>query len=106
MRDRIADLIDSYFGVDSAYYDVDKYELADHLIENGATVSPCKLGDTVWVMFYRWGKYEIESRKILSVQFYHSGAIQYHCKDGCFYQSEIGKTVFLTREDAERAGGV
>ena len=74
--------------------------------ENGVTAPLCKLGDTIWVMFYRWGKYEIESRKILSVQFYHSGAIQYHCKDGCFYESEIGKTVFLTREEAERKGGV
>jgi hypothetical protein len=43
MRDRIADLIDSYFGVDSAYYDVDKYELAYHLIENGVVpVVRCK----------------------------------------------------------------
>lgn len=38
MRDKFADMIDDFFGVDSAYFGVDKYELADRLIANGVTV--------------------------------------------------------------------
>ena len=39
-RERLAELIDDYFGMDSAYYDVDKYELADHLFAKGVIVPP------------------------------------------------------------------
>lgn len=64
-----------------------------------------KVGDTVWVIFqpYKSTKPIIESRKVLSVQFYYGGATQYHYKDGCFYQDHIGKTVFLTKEEATQA---
>ena len=33
-RERIAEIINMYFGVDAAYFDVDPFQLADHLIEN------------------------------------------------------------------------
>ena len=78
---------------------------ADHLLANGVIVPPCKVGQVVWVISH-WYKYmepEIESRKILSVQIYKNGNIQYHYKDGCFWKDHIGKTVFLSKEEAEQA---
>ena len=80
-------------------------KFADHLIDNGVIVPPCKVGATVWVILqcYKFTKPEIESRKILSVQIYKNRNIQYHYKDGCFYKNDIGKTVFLTRKEAEKA---
>ncbi len=41
MRDKVANIIDDFFGVDSAYFGVDKYEFADHLLANGVIVPPC-----------------------------------------------------------------
>lgn len=38
MREKLAEVIDDYFGVDSAYFGVDKYQLADHIIANGVTI--------------------------------------------------------------------
>ena len=31
-------------------------KIADHLIANGVTVLPCKIGDTVWAVRYYYGK--------------------------------------------------
>ena len=39
-RDRFADIIDGFFGVDSAYFGVDKYELADYLLSNNVIALP------------------------------------------------------------------
>ena len=83
------------------------YLIADHLLENGVIVPPCKVGDTVWFELYG----QIES------------AVIYHCtyelsRKGClltgayakdtrgielgFDENLIGKTVFLTCEEAEQ----
>ena len=45
MRDRLADMIDGFFGCDSAYFDIDKYELADYLLANGVIVPPMPMAD-------------------------------------------------------------
>ena len=82
--------------------------LADYLLEHGVIVLPCKVGDRV---------YEITGRKTVSV--YKVRAIrvelfglfiEWDIVEGLVWQSlsginadEIGKTVFLTREEAERA---
>lgn len=85
-------------------------ELADYLLKNGVIVPLCKAGQTVWVIdnFRTFTKPILESRTVLSVQYYKSGAIQYHYKDGSFYKEHIGRTVFLSKEEAEQAlkGGV
>lgn len=79
--------------------------VADELLANGVIVPPCKVGQTVWVIdnFRTFTKPILESRTVLSVQYYKSGAIQYHYKDGSFYKEHIGRTVFSTKEEAEQA---
>lgn len=83
-------------------------EEARYLLKYGAILPPCKVGDTVWFELYG----QIES------------AVIYHCtcelsRKGCFLsgayakdtrglelsfnENSIGKTVFLTREEAEQA---
>ena len=81
---------------------------ADYLLSNGVIVPPVKAGDTI---------YEIHERrkgnkwvKIISERFVHGVEI---CMGGCMIircvstisvsLSDIGKTVFLTREEAEKA---
>ena len=94
---------------DTCKYTINNYlcnhteRMVDYLLANGVIVPPCKVGQVVWVksQWYKYTKPEIESRKVLSVQIYKNGDIQYHYKDGCFWQGHIGKTVFLTKEEAE-----
>ena len=81
---------------------------ADLLLEHGVVLMPCKVGDRL---------YEVTGRKTVSV--YKVKAIrvelfslfiEWDIVEGFVWQSlsginanDIGKTVFLTREEAERA---
>lgn len=81
---------------------------ADLLLEHGVIVLPCKVGDRL---------YEVTGRKTVSVYKVRtirvelfSLFIEWDIVEGFAWQSlsdinagEIGKTVFLTREEVERA---
>ena len=117
MRDRLAEIIDGFFGVDSAYFGVDKYELADHLLANGVIVPPCKVGDYVYHIFDD----NIQAMKMSGGVLCNGGVLMdadcldEHdmCECSCelegktcglrFRYTDIGKTVFLTKEEAEQA---
>lgn len=85
-------------------------EMADHLLHNGVIVPPCKVGDKV---------YKISQNKVKKCDVVFVGIsadekcsyfnfVEYYA-DGTFYKlysvvfGAIGKTVFLTREEAEKA---
>ena len=83
--------------------------LADHLLDNGVIVPPCKVGDTVWFPMETNGECEeyVDVGKVFAIGIderhtmwisarYESGLKYYHTSD------DVGKTVFLTREEAER----
>ena len=65
--------------------------LADYLLEHGVIVPPCKVGDTV---------YQIDAERVFESKV---KAIVYDTNNIAFDERSIGKTVFLTREEAERA---
>ena len=68
-------------------------ELAQADKEGRCAVLPCKVGDTVWRIQYvqnKKGNYVVGIAEI---------------KFGLLWASEFGKTVFLTREEAEKALG-
>lgn len=88
--------------------------LADHLLENGVIVPPCKVGDTVWylnryhsISMCKDAVYEAkvvrvyvekENTLCLSIQIKNEwGTTEFP------HITEIGKTVFLTKEEAEGA---
>ena len=109
-RERLIDLIrEAKKHTKNANSDLERNMIfADYLLEHGVTVLPCKVGDRV---------YEITGRKTVSV--YKVRAIrvelfglfiEWDIVEGFVWQSlsginadEIGKTVFLTREEAEQA---
>lgn len=71
---------------------------------------PCKVGDTVWILCNVFGGNEqkrvIESRTITEIKhnkFNKNTMISKEPFELHFFPSEIGKTVFLTREAAEAA---
>jgi hypothetical protein len=90
------------------------FDVADYLLEHGVIVPPCKVGDMVYVIY----KGYITSSKVLAFYYDRSGGMfdmQIKTKvetatgfekviDKDNYQfSDFGKTVFLTREEAEKA---
>ena len=92
-------------------------DIADHLIANGVVVLPCKIGDKVYVNYiYGRNKIITDSQMVCSIeqtvgvndesywkvcvkQVIEKGYIVYHE----YTEDDFGKTVFLTREEAEKA---
>lgn len=65
---------------------------------------PCKVGDTVYLI----KNHNIYERKVTRIIFDPRTIIQlmakdYVCYASCIGRNDFGKTVFLTREEAERA---
>lgn len=97
-RERLVELL-----IDSNYYTYE--DQADYLLANGVIVPPCKVGDTVYRIFPRisdaippWvgdtpetvGCIGIATKNLLG-------------NWNVYPIEEIGKTLFLTREEAEAA---
>lgn len=95
-RERLIELIDGCGRLE---------RLADYLLANGVIVPPCKVGDTVYILAGHNGhKYE----KDICEGFYigNDGVVQVRVRNmkgnhGTY--GVIGKTVFLTRKEAEKA---
>ena len=95
--------------------------VADYLIDNGVIVPPCKVGDTVYVLWREIGR----QKKIRPVKVYAlrwdekkhkfrvcvEGSLEVTAYGGkytdyyraTFNWDKFGKTVFLTKEEAEAA---
>ena len=80
-------------------------KIADHLLASGVIVPPVKVGQTVYHLGY---SFKVEEIEILQDNIFYrcgnTGTDDYMA----FCESDIGKTVFLTKEEAEKAlkGGV
>lgn len=90
---------------------VDYQKFADYLLANGVAVLPCNYGDTVWFIK---SAFSIMAKPIEAVVtsirgISRDGTVRYMSKtlynniERGFTSENIGKTVFLTREEAERA---
>ena len=78
-RERLIDLIIEAKRTDPETGSFTEY-LADYLISNGVVVLPCNVGDTIYHLYPMIAD-----------------------RNGMFRADEINKTVFLTREEAEKA---
>ena len=108
MRDRLVDLVESarYWGANTSE------EIANYLLENGVVAPPVKVGQTIYVL---WSG----GRKGIGVAEFKVISINLDCPDDmeivyrskklnatmCRYAnaSDIGNTLFLSREEAEQA---
>ena len=105
MRDRLKELITK------SQLCVNSRKLADHLIANGVIVLPCKAGDIVYSNDLD-PRFDVEIERIVIeenvitfewVQ-YEKGYEVTECWDeGEFSLDDFSKTVFLTKEEAEKA---
>lgn len=104
MRERLIELLKRWFTSKA-----DCAEIADYLLENGVVLLPCKVGDKI----YRLNSICSSVDEVTVKAIYFSEDKKYYPKSHLIIQydfirnrirvnfSEIGKTVFLTREEAE-----
>lgn len=95
-RDRLIELLNQTRGTYFFAGDDNLNLLADHLLSNGVIVPPCKVGDTVW---HKEEGYLLDSYKIKFI--YNDMTASNISRDLLFSVKDIGKTVFLTKEEAE-----
>lgn len=82
-----------------------KYFLADYLLANGVIVPPCKVGDTMYFDGGHFSKHragEIMERRVDAVLTEAWSTFRGEV-DLSFDFKDFGKTVFLSREEAEKA---
>lgn len=120
MRDRLIELLDKkIYTIDMAdseaiWHSEKMEELADHLLSNGVIVPPfpVKVGDTIYRLMCRGVKDFFLREETIHIVDYHADAgvevIAKFIANGSLYfpkveKLSIGKTVFLTREEAEKA---
>lgn len=82
-------------------------DIVDAVIDESVIVPPCKVGDRVYSIFVGDTKIvrnfiDSNGDKITQIKINHKGC-HFKCWWGYFHISDIGKTVFLTKEEAERA---
>ena len=105
MRDKIAEIIRNAH-INANPLAQFGYAEADALIENGVIVQPCKVGDRVYSINAGDKKtlkiwIEPNGDKITQIKI-NRGGYHFKCWWGYFHSSDIGKTVFLTKEEAEQ----
>ena len=87
--------------LDDDWGDGELDEIVDHLLANGVTAPKVKAGQTVWFPSeYHGGAYPIT---ITHLEIYEEEIILYSEGDSKWLDTDIGKTVFLTREEADDA---
>ena len=100
--DRLMELSnENQFGRNEAYYKLQHYE---DLEEQGKLIKlPCKIGDTVWDI--KWWDDTTETR-VIDGKTYFRRVMKHKVTKSKFSlrdYKELGKTVFLTKEEAEAA---
>ena len=117
MRDRLIELITKSGLVDTWNHHTDDFkepnpidELADYLLANGVIVPPCKVEQTVWLIkSLNWQRTEwgIKEGKISMIQQKADKSWKFRVTENHsvkdYTVDSIGKTVFLTKEEAEQA---
>ena len=108
MRDRLIELLQEY--TDNNNGGGSNHGRADYLLANGVIVPPCKVGDIVYYPWVYDGQCGIAFSEVESIKIYVNRlpiAVVEDWKSDmpipiCFTVEDFGKTVFLTKEEAEQ----
>ena len=102
-------VIESQMDDRNNFHDIKTNDLvADYLLANGVIIPPCKVGDTVYEICERrrsgkWQKVIVE-RVVHGIEIGIDNILTARCGTTTYvYLSRLGKTVFLTKEEAEKA---
>lgn len=101
-RDRLIELIKiAKKNTKGANSDIERNMLfAESLLANGVIVPPCKVGDKIYFIF---GKQIFKSECVrIAIEPFTQIGMSFYCSGGFIFDNRnIGKTVFLTKEEAE-----
>lgn len=95
--------------LDDNWYDGEISDIADYLLDNGVIVLPVKVGDVVYTVSKRDG---IVAKMVVEISWKRDWAgkdlgwgliLSGKMSNNRYNVSGIGKTVFLTKEEAEKA---
>ena len=100
MRDRLIELLGCEGNAISVY---DFETVADYMLENGVIVPPCKVGDKIYRVVYWKGCKTVSEWELVKLEVYVDEVGFVDDSDNWIAFDEIGKTVFLTKEEAEQA---
>ena len=107
-HERLMKLLDN--GIDTVMDDFGLWtaaELAKYLLDHGVIVLPCKVGDTVYDIYepLNNGGNDIRKLKVTETHIHIDKRKKAWLIIGGYYFCicDFGKTVFLTREEAEKA---
>lgn len=110
MRDRLRDMIAK---IVTAADDTRTFEdiIADELIAKGVIAPPCKVGDSIWIVYTpRWpanpadkGKWFMIEDGVQRIIYGAKGLSIETWNVGTIPAKEIGTKLFLIREEAEKA---
>lgn len=101
MRERLIEILEKIIAIKDENTDDYIEWLADELLANGVIVPPVKAGQTVWFPSqYYDAPYPIT---ITHLEIYEEETVIYSEGGSEWHDEDIGKTVFLTREEAEKA---
>lgn len=105
MRERLIEMIQNSVGGCARHW---AEIIADNLLANGVICPPCKVGDKVFVLSrYYTGDWKIHDCTVNDITIYKNNTFIRMFENGkiVFVEetTQIGKTVFLTREEAEKA---
>lgn len=105
-EDKIGLVLSNIFGDD---YDIDHLKkLVEVDRDSRCVVLPCKVGDTVYCIQSYFNDAKMRSEKKVKcrlVDFVQSFPDLFECQGMIYKFEDIGKTVFLTREEAESVLG-
>ena len=107
-RDRLTELLCKaplgFKTFENQYYKSTISKISDYLLANGVIVPPCKAGDTIYFDTYKHGEsIGIQPHRVANISIVVSTERPFGCVGADIYDREFGKTVFLTREEAENA---
>lgn len=106
MKERLIELLDK---VHRTHLGKEYFErlgtIADYLLSNGVIVPPCKVGDTVYRTRGNYCGVKIHEGVVDQISIYKDGVIRFWVLGHPlgFACDDIGQTVFLTKEEAEKA---
>ena len=98
-RDRLIELLGDYLYSE---------QIADYLLANGVIVPPCKVGDNLYYIATcktaeDFGKKYVSWEKVKQISINSHGKWVYLMENSLIAFDEIGKIIFLTKEEAEQA---
>lgn len=98
----LSDLCDSWSGCAE--------RMADYLLDNGVVMLPCKIGETVYSVENVWNGRKTEKKVVTRIIDRIAGnelnplyMVSTNPYEIHYLPSEFGKTVFLSKEEAEKA---